>query len=234
MEEAGMNNIFKSYEDKTKLHQDLANEVATLLVKAINIDGFAILALSGGSTPKPFFEVLSKIKLNWNSVYITLVDDRWVDNMHADSNEKLVREFLLKNNAKEATFISLKNDADTPFGGLKECNEKLKQFKKPIDVVVLGMGNDGHTASFFPKDENLNNALSTNEICAATIPSDAPHQRITLSLNTILKAKHLFLHIEGETKKEVYFKALEDGLITQMPIRAILNDKKELKVYYGE
>lgn len=229
-----MNNNFNYFSSKTKLHETLANKVATLLSEGIKENDKAILAVSGGSTPKPFFEKLSKINIDWEKVIVTLVDERWVVNTHNDSNEKLVKDYLLQNFANRATFIPLKNSCLNPFEGQKDCNVTLKDLEKQIDVVILGMGTDGHTASFFPKDENLENALTTKEFCAATIPSDAPHQRMTLSLDTILKAKHLFLHLEGETKKEVYNKALEDGAIEQMPIRAIIRDKKPLEVYYGQ
>ena len=229
-----MNNNFNYFSKKEELHTSLAQKVADLLEQAIKEDGKAILAVSGGSTPKPFFKELSKIDLDWEKVKVTLVDERWVENTHDDSNEKLVHENLLQNYAQKASFIPLKNCSSSPFEGQKECNGILENLNKPIDVLILGMGTDGHTASFFPKDENLENALNTKELCAATIPSDAPHQRMTLSLNTILQAKELFLHLEGQKKKEVYNEALKEGLVEHMPIRSILKDKKSLEVYYGE
>jgi 6-phosphogluconolactonase len=234
MEGAGMNNYLHQFNNKSELHIELANIVASLLQKSISTDTKAILAVSGGSTPKPFFNELSKINIPWQNVFVTLVDERWVGNTHKDSNEKLVREHLLQNLAKKASFIPLKNSSPTPFEGQWECNDKLRNLGKDIDVAVLGMGTDGHTASFFPKDENLDKALHTKELCIATIPSDAPHQRITLSLNTLLKTKHLFLHIEGKEKKAVYEKALKPEPKYEMPIRALLRAEKTLEVYYGK
>ncbi len=229
-----MNNNFNQFDSKEKLHKTLAENIAKILKEGIESDGSAVLAVSGGSTPKPLFEELSNIPIEWGKVYITLVDERWVNNTHKDSNEKLVREHLLQNYAKDAKFIPLKSDDSTPFKGVTQCNIELSRLKNSFDVIVLGMGNDAHTASFFPKDQNLTNALTTNLACAATVPGDAPHQRITLSLNKILKAKHIFLHIEGEFKNFIYNRALEQGKIEEMPIRALLNNKKTLEVYYAQ
>ena len=105
-----MNNYFHQFDSKTELHTELANIVASLLEKSIAVDNKAILAVSGGSTPKPFFKELSKISIPWQNVFVTLVDERWVEPTHNDSNEKLVRDHLLQNHAKNASFIPLKND----------------------------------------------------------------------------------------------------------------------------
>lgn len=229
-----MNNNFYRFDSKQQLHDTLAQNIAFVLKESIRDEGNAVIAVSGGSTPKPLFEKLSNIKLDWSKVTVTLVDERWVDNTHNDSNEKLIREHLLQNYAQNAKFIPLKNEASTPFKGIEDCKNKFCDIKDSFDVIVLGMGADGHTASFFPKDDNLSNALTTKQCCAATIPADAPHQRITLSLSKILKAKHLFLHIEGEIKKDVFNKALKEEKVEDMPVRAILNNKKTLEVYYAK
>lgn len=229
-----MNNHLHDFHSRDALHQALSYKIALILKEAIEQEGMALMAVSGGSTPKPFFEMLSRIPLNWERVTVTLVDERWVDEDHPDSNAKLVQEYLLKNHAKAATFIPLKNEVSTPFEGLERCNELSRKLHTPFDVIVLGMGTDGHTASFFPHDANLDHALTTHDFCAATIPIDAPHQRMTLSLHTILKAKRLFLHIEGQNKKTVYNAALEAGMVETMPIRAVLNNSKILEVYYAD
>jgi 6-phosphogluconolactonase len=229
-----LNNSFFSFESKQELHDALTQKIISILNDAIEKKSHAAMAVSGGSTPKPLFEMLSKQALDWAKVSITLVDERWVDNTHPDSNEKLVKEHLLNNYAKIARFIPLKNSADNPFEGVKMCNENLQCLDNSLDVVILGMGTDGHTASFFPKDENLHHALTTHELCAATIPSDAPHQRMTLSLHTLLQAGHLFLHIEGEAKKAVYDQAVQIGALEAMPIRSLLSNQKNLEVYYAQ
>lgn len=228
-----MNNNFNTFNSKEELRKTLSSVVAKILQDTIIKDGFALIALSGGSTPKPFFEVLSNEDISWDKVIVSLVDERWVEPTSNDSNEKLVREYLLINKAKVATFIPLKNSYKTPQEGEHECNENLLKLKKDFDVVILGMGEDGHTASFFPTDKNLEKAFTTKDKSLATRATNSPHERITLSLDTLLKAKHIFLHIEGEKKKEVYEKAIKIG-DKAMPVNSILNNPKQVEVYYGE
>ncbi len=225
---------FSQFDKKEKLYEELTNTIVCKLEKAIEENDLALIALSGGSTPKPLFEKLSHMTLPWEKIYITLVDERWVPNTHDDSNEKLVKDFLIQNKAIKANFIPLKLDLPTPFDAVNECGKQFDTFKQNIDVVILGMGGDAHTASFFPKDENLHNALTTKDTCAATIPTDAPHQRMTFSLSKLLSAKDIFLHIEGQSKLDVYQKASQEGKIEDMPIRAFLFNEKPLKVYYAD
>jgi len=225
---------FYQFDKKEKLYEELTNTIVCKLEKAIEEDGLALIAVSGGSTPKPLFERLSHMTLPWEKIYITLVDERWVENTNEDSNEKLVKDFLIQNKAIHTNFIPLKLDTETPFESIKNCAKQFETLKQNIDVVILGMGNDAHTASFFPKDENLHNALTTKNICAATIPTDAPHQRMTFSLSYLLKAKDIFLHIEGKNKLDVYQKASHEGKIEDMPIRAFLFNEKPIKVYYAD
>lgn len=224
---------FNQFDKKEKLYEELTNTLVHKLEQAIEEDGIALIAVSGGSTPKPLFEKLSHMTLPWEKIYITLVDERWVSNTHEDSNEKLVRDFFIQNKAINANFIPLKINFNTPFEAVQECGKQFDTLKKNIDIVVLGMGGDAHTASFFPKDENLHNALTTKDTCAATIPTDAPHQRMTFSLSKLLNAKDIFLHIEGEKKLDVFQKASHEGAIEEMPIRAFLFNEKPLKVYYA-
>jgi len=225
---------FHHFNEKQKLHEQLSNTLVSKIEKIIEDDDRVLIAFSGGSTPKPLFEKLSHMNLAWEKVYVTLVDERWVDNTHNDSNEKLIKKHLLKNKATKAKFIPLKLDTASPFEGTKKCAKQFENIKADIDIVILGMGTDAHTASFFPKDENLHNALDTKEMFAATIPTDAPHQRITFSLSKLLKAKDIFLHIEGKNKLEVYNEASKEGDIKKMPIRAFLYNEKPLKVYYAD
>jgi 6-phosphogluconolactonase len=234
MGEAGMNNQLHTWATKEELHTQLAERIAEILQQTIAQEGAAFMAVSGGSTPKPLFAKLSTYELEWEKVTVTLVDERWVDPEHQESNEKLVKEHLMQNRAASAQFIPLKNSAKDPFAGVALCNEQFQALPKPLDVVILGMGTDGHTASFFPDDTHLHHALTTGDFCAATIPTDAPHQRITLSLQRLLHAKYCFLHIEGEAKKAVFDHALQEGAVELMPIRAFLHNDKPLEVYYAQ
>jgi 6-phosphogluconolactonase len=229
-----MSSRLHTFDTRDALHESLSQQIASRLRLAIKEQGVAALAVSGGLTPKPLFAALSRIDLPWEKVVVTLVDERWVRSDHPDSNEKLVREHLLIGPAAAATLLPLKNSATDPFDGTRKCCESIGAIGKTLDVVVLGMGSDGHTASFFPHDENLTHALRTSDLCAATIPRDAPHQRITLSLQTILQASCLLMHIEGEAKRAVYERALEAGRVEEMPVRAVLQSDHTVEVYYAD
>ena len=110
--------------------------------------------VSGGRTPMGFFHLLSQQVLDWSKVTVLLADERWVDAGHADSNEKLVRENLLINEPAKATYLALKNDAEQALDGEAECEAALAGLDT-FTVLILGMGDDGHTASLFPGSEAL-------------------------------------------------------------------------------
>lgn len=227
---------FQSYADKTVLAEHLAQDVAAMLRAGISERGQASLVVSGGSTPKPFFEALKRQKLDWEKITITLADERWVDADHADSNERLVREHLLTGGAR---FISLKNNAPTPQEGAAQAGQDLAAaFTLPFDVVILGMGDDGHTASFFPHAAELDGALepaNADTLCAGLTPPDyAPHPRITLTLPALLKARRIILHITGGGKQQVYTKACDAGPVEDMPVRAVLRQElTPVEVYWA-
>jgi 6-phosphogluconolactonase len=102
---------FYSTNSSESLVFDLSQNIGEILIEAIEERGRASLAVSGGSTPKPLFEELSLLNIDWSKVDLTLVDDRWVDSDHKDSNELLVKTHFIKNKAVKVNFIPLKNDA---------------------------------------------------------------------------------------------------------------------------
>lgn len=236
MEEVGMTNKnihFHSFKNGIELRDKLCNAITVQLQNAIRKKGKASLLVSGGNTPKPLFAMLSKSDILWEKVSVGLCDERWVSPLHADSNEKLVRDTLLQGNAKMAKFIGMYNEKAI---SESTCSEKTKAELYPFDVVVLGMGSDGHTASLFPFNERLEEAfdLTRDTLCIAIKPKMAPHNRMSLTLKAILSAKNLFLHIEGSEKLDVYEKALKGKNSFEMPIRAVLHQNtKDLEVYYA-
>ncbi|WP_025822639.1 6-phosphogluconolactonase [Shewanella marina] len=217
--------VFKSFDSAQNLAEQLAKRIADELQTAIDKRGKASLVVSGGSTPLPLFEALSKIAIDWSEVYITLADERWLAVTDKDSNERLVRAHLLQHFAANAKFTGLKNMYATAVEGASMTSEQLAHIKQPFDVVVLGMGNDGHTCSWFPcaKTEQLQSALNTDKLCVAVTPTSAPYERITLSKSAILNARQIYLHLVGESKLTVYRQALADIDEQAMPIRAVLN-----------
>ncbi len=225
-----------TFPDRKSLIIDLADLIGKLLTAGISENSRASLAVSGGSTPVELFEALSDFDIAWHKVVITLVDERWVEPVENDSNEHLVRTHLLKNRAAAATFIGMKNSAATAGAGEAECEQQLQNVPRPFDVLILGMGNDGHTASLFPGAEKL--AIATDmksaRTCMAVAPLTAPHERMTLTLPAILDSRRIFLHITGQNKKDVLQQAQEDGPGEEMPIRFILRQQTTpVSVYWA-
>ena len=172
----------------------------------------------------------------WKNVYITLADERWVDPSHAASNEKLVRKHLMQQAASTANFVPLKTAGAAPEEGREACEAALSQMPRPFDVVVLGMGSDGHTASLFPDAPELPRALDleSRRTCLAMHPASAAHPRMTLTLAALVDSRRTVIHITGDEKWDVYRRALAPGPVTELPIRAILEQGPEpIDVYWS-
>jgi len=206
------------------LNEEFATKIIAILQIAIAEKGQASLIVSGGNTPKPLLAALSQADLDWSKVVISLADDRWVDTNDAASNDKLVREHLLVGNAAAATFISLKHDFADANDAVSACEAALSNVKMPFDVLILGMGEDGHTASLFPCSKELQAGLELNsgKKYIAVQPTTAPHQRMSLTLPALLTSSHIFLHLTGAAKQAVVAQALA-STETQMPIKAVLD-----------
>ncbi|KQT88508.1 6-phosphogluconolactonase [Aurantimonas sp. Leaf443] len=211
------------YESRAALAEALATGVAAVLAGGIATRGMASLALSGGSTPKLFLETLSRIEIDWASVSVTLVDERWVPEESPRSNAGFLRRHFLKGPAAAAAFQPL--HAPGPIEtAVPELAERVRLLPHPFDALILGMGTDGHTASFFPGGTTLGALLDpagTAPLGAIEAPG-AGEPRVTLTLPAIVDARFLALHIEGEEKRAVLKAALEPGPIDEMPVRAVL------------
>lgn len=225
----------KSFPDRESLTALLATTIASSLRDGITSTGRASLAVSGGSTPVQLFKTLSEIDIPWQDIDICLVDERWVATDEPDSNERLVKTHLLQNRAAAATFTGMKNSAKTAGEGEAECTANIQNIPRPFDVLILGLGTDGHTASLFPGAVKLPQATDMNsgKTCMGIAPLTAPHERMTLTLPAILNSKHIFLHITGQNKKEVIEKALGDGPPEEMPIRFILKQQAQQKTPFS-
>ena len=214
------------FQNRSALNTALVSKVSKLLMSAIKEIGRASLVVSGGTTPVTFFYLLSQEDINWSKVVVTLSDERWVEADHSDSNEKLVRENLLINKAKSAKFIPLKNAARDAVLGEARAESDIERIG-PFTLVILGMGVDGHTASLFPRAETLSLGLDMNSgrTAIAVTPPAAPHQRMSLTLPCLLNSQQIILHISGAGKQDVLQVAQAGDDITELPIRAILNQQ---------
>lgn len=227
---------FLKFPSSEKLASALAQRIRILLTEAVGKRGQAGLLVSGGSTPVLLFARLAAMELPWDKVTISLVDERWVETNSADSNENLVRRHLLQKKAATARFVGMKNGEPTAAAGEDICEQRLSQLSWPSDCLILGMGNDGHTASLFPGAARLTAAvdLSSGRSCMAIQPPAAPHERMTLTLPAILNSRQLFLHLQGEGKKKVLAKAQEAGDAREMPIRYVLRQEMTpLAIYWS-
>ncbi|SNY41815.1 6-phosphogluconolactonase [Arsukibacterium tuosuense] len=210
------------YSDTKALNTDFANRLVTLLNEAISQRGRAYLVVSGGRTPTALFNALSETDLAWQNVTILLADERFVPVDSADSNERLVKANLLKGKAAKAEFISLYAPAAKAEAAVATILPRIAAIPA-FDAVILGMGEDGHTASLFPCSAELNSGLAADAPAVLAVnPTTAPHQRISLSLPRLLNAGQIFIHLVGQSKLDVLNKAQAGTDVTSMPIRAIL------------
>jgi len=224
----------RSFADKPTLAKELAEAVADRIRDAIDAHGEAAIAVSGGSTPARFFQALGKIKdIDWSKVIVTLVDERWVDETSNRSNALLVNERMLQGPAATARFFPLYSGGDTPdAAAVAKTNALLGELPEQFAAVVLGMGSDGHTASFFPGGNTLAEALTAEGPALAIEAPGAGEPRITFTLPRLLRTDGLYLHIEGEEKAAVLDTALGGGPTEDMPIRAVLRSGHAVNVYW--
>lgn len=218
-----MNATIKKFSTSSELNNQFVKEIVEKLSVGIAQDGRASLLVSGGNTPKPLFEALKDAELDWSKVDIALVDDRWVPLTDPASNESMVKEHLLINKAADANFVGMKTTHTDAFDAVEDVTANLSKIKTPFDIVILGMGEDGHTASIFPCCLQLDDGLTTEKPILATQPTTAPHQRMTFSRTALMNSKQLYLHLVGESKEAVLNRVGSETDVRKAPISAFLN-----------
>lgn len=219
------------YEADSQLVEGLALRVAKALRVAIDERGRALLVVSGGRSPVAFFERLAQEPLPWKQVLVSLADERWVPVSDANSNEALVRRHLLQGHAADACMIGLYRPAESLEQAAQLADQAITGLPT-IDVLVLGMGDDGHTASLFPDSPLLDVALRPD--CPhALLPMRAPvapHERLSLTLPRLAGARLSLLAIQGPSKLATLARALQAGEASELPIRALL--KAPLQIHW--
>jgi 6-phosphogluconolactonase len=198
-----------------RLAIELAQDIAQRLHAAIQVRSKAVLGVSGGKSPTALFEALRVHDIDWSKVIITLVDERCVHNTHPDSNAHLVKQHLLQDAAHAATLVPMVSETIDVSDATQQAVWASAQLQSagPADVLVLGMGADGHTASLFPDAPNLAPALDLHNtqgcvgITLAHPPANAPYPRVTQTLAHLLTAKHIVLPISGDDKRNTLQRA---------------------------
>ncbi|MCG8491827.1 MAG: 6-phosphogluconolactonase [Sneathiellales bacterium] len=214
------------FSNTKQLDDALTGAVSTLLQKALFKKNKAVLVVSGGTTPLKLFQNLSLEDLDWAKITVLLADERWVAPTSERSNEKLVREILLQNKASEAEFIPYFDPGVPAERKAEMLNQDPGFLRDSVDVMILGMGEDGHTASLFPDAENTKSIMDregNNKVLPVTAPS-VPEQRITLTFPVLIEAHNLFLHFTGALKREVLQKACSGQVV--LPVGQVLQQAK--------
>lgn len=223
--------IFTHWPSREAAAEGLADAVQKTLFTALIGGQGASLAVAGGTTPGPMFRALSTRAMAWDQVTVTVTDERLVPEDNPRSNARLVRETLLQSAAEAATFIPLAPGGDAPGpDGPRGLAAML-----PLDCVVLGMGDDMHTASLFPGADRLVDALAVDAPPAMSISAPgAPEPRVTLTAPALTGARAIHLLIFGAAKHAAYHAALADGPVAEAPIRAILRAPGPVTIHYAD
>jgi 6-phosphogluconolactonase len=216
------------FEEADLLMQALAEDIALALSEAVKARGAASLVLSGGTTPGPLYDRLADMAAPWDRVNLTLADERWVSPDSLKSNERLIRERLLRNRAAGAWFTALKAETPEPEAAEAEVGAAVSALPRPFDLVLLGLGENGHTASLFPNGQGLAMALDRRDPALVravrpVAPDEPDPPRLSMTLRGILETRRVVLLFTGAAKWAVYERALAPGEIADLPVRAVLN-----------
>jgi 6-phosphogluconolactonase len=215
------------------LARDLATHVAAALARRLVADGSAGLVVSGGRTPAAFLAELASRDIDWSNVSVTLADERRVPADDPASNQRMVREAFANTPASAAKLVAV--DA-TPADAIARWADGIAQMPRPFAAVILGMGDDGHFASLFPGMPGLAAALdlaNANDVVAGVAPV-APQARLSLTLRALLDADFLALHVTGDSKLATLQRASSPGSALEMPVRALLQQRRtRLEIYHA-
>lgn len=223
-----------SADTRDALAERLASDIAASLAADLDARGKASLVVSGGSTPMTMFKALAQADIDWSRVAVTLADERWVAPGHVHSNETLVRESLLTGRAAAAMFVPLYVDGPEPEPVLDQVDTALRVMAQPFTVVVLGMGDDGHTASLFPDAPELEQGMTERvSLVASARPPSQPLARITLTRAALVDSQRRILHIVGDGKRTRLEEALADEP-RLTPIARVLDVRpEEVTIYWA-
>ncbi|WP_298558138.1 6-phosphogluconolactonase [uncultured Aliiroseovarius sp.] len=219
------------YADRDMMMLDLADMLASELSQMLDHEERASLAVPGGTTPGPVFDALSAVNLDWARVDVLLTDERWVPESSPRSNTALLRSRLLVGHAAKANLVPLYADHPRPEDALPMLSRGIESIT-PISVVLLGMGEDMHTASLFPGADHLDEALS--RYAPPLLPMRAPgadEPRVTLTAPILNGAMSKHLLILGAAKRDALNKAMSEKHVRLAPVKAVMSD---MTVHWAE
>lgn len=215
------------FPDRKRLFMGLCQDFQDRLTEIIRKRRKASLALAGGTTPGPLYESLSNVPIAWEKVSVTVTDERWVSQEDPASNEYLIRDLLLRRRAAGATFVPFKTNHAKASGGAATAEKRLSPIM-PFDIVLIGMGPDGHIASLIPGAEGYAAAADpagTKKIAGIHAPGAAGSpERMTLTIPGILASRRIVLLIMGQDKLNVYNEAKAGEGAS--PLRDLLTQRK--------
>lgn len=219
---------FRVFKSRSEASSAVADLLAGLLKDALSKDtkAQASLVVSGGSTPGPCFDQLSQKTLDWTRVTVLPSDERWISGDHPDSNERLIRNRLLRGKASQANFLPLYREGIEAGQAPPAIERDLQSLAQPLNVSLLGMGEDGHFASLFPDFSGLSEALDPygNAQCITVQTVGSPYLRISLTLSALLQSDNIVVLIFGEKKRAVLEAAVDGG--SGYPVESLLNHVK--------
>ena len=222
------------YPDRDTLMRGLAALVADQLRAALLSKGRATLAVPGGTTPGPFLSALSEAELDWGAVTVMLTDERVVPELSERSNTRLLRETLLRNEAAAATLLHF-HAIGSGIEFILDAIRSRVAGALPLDVTVLGMGADMHTASLFPNAPELAEALSETAPDVVSVhPPDQPEARLTLSAPVLRGSGVIHILLTGPEKLVALDRALQPGPPEEAPVRVILDAACPVTVHYAD
>ena len=221
----------KNFENINILESFLVKKISLCVSGAIKKYGDARILLSGGSTPINLYSLLSQENIDWVKVKVGLVDERFVDQKSDFSNESNIKKHLIKNCAKTAILSPMVCCIGNELLNLEMVSNSYSCFMERTDFTLLGMGNDGHTASIFPNDKESNKLMnSINVGVYSTKAPNYPFNRITCSKELIAKSNAIVLFFTGEHK----FNILKNSNNTNVPISYFVKNTKEMEIYYTQ
>lgn len=215
------------YDSADEWADAIAGDAEFIIDSAIDARGAAVVALPGGRTPGPVYERLVKAKLDWKRVSIIPTDDRLVPMGDPLSNVTMIGKMFL---SKGARVMPITSDAAADYKAAgRAADARLQDVHWPLDLCILGVGADGHTASIFPGpdfDEAVNGPKERRAIGVMPdpLPPEAPVARVTLTRSAIVSARAVMIAVTGQAKRDVIERAINDGPMSPYPIGRVLAD----------